>query len=345
MGDRGALKKLKCSRKTSCESSSSSLSEMAARPGVVERSPQSGKVAWGEEGKEVENLKESGMKKRRRKKKKVRGSVDSAEVVRQTWRRGETSPSGSSCRRGNSRENGRDFVEKDGAVDASEDEQEEKDAGHEEVADDLKELNATTETSQRRLRLKRSFATTGDSSSEEMVEIETKEEEESCKEEGSSRMLGGSFERALVHHCSDQELFGEEILATCSDGDVKEDGDGGPASTSDLEEDNTNSNCSRGSGNRIASNDVTPRGEKEEDIFDPPSTEILDYRSILSALKEKHRKEQRKLEQQLSSDIFWAPPGSYQRWLQKFPNAPKHPFRATRHVTCSPRRTRGPQPR
>ena len=140
-------------------------------------------------------------------------------------------------------------------------------------------------------------------------------------------MLGGSFERALVHHCSDQELFGEEILATCSDGDVKEDGDGGPgsASTSDLEEDNTNSNCSRGSGNRIASNDVTPRGEKEEDIFDPPSTEILDYRSILSALKEKHRKEQRKLEQHLSSDLFWAPPGSYQRWLQKFPNAPKRP--------------------
>ena len=197
MGDRGALKKLKCSRKTSCESSCSSLSEMAARPGVVERSPQSGKVAWGEEGKEVENLKESGMKKRRRKKKKVRGSVDSAEVVRQTWRRGETSPSGSSCRRGNSREDGRDFVEKDGAVDASEDEQEEKDAGHEEVADDFKELNATMETSQRRLRLKRSFATTGDSSPEEMVEIERKEEEESCKEEGSSRMLGGSFNAPL----------------------------------------------------------------------------------------------------------------------------------------------------
>ena len=292
------------------------------RPGLVERSPQSGKVAWGED--KVEKFKESGIKKRRRKKKKVRGSVDSAEVVRQTWRRGETSPSGSSCRRGNSREDGRDFVEKDGAVDNPEGEQEEKDTGHEEVADDFKELNGATETSQRRLRLKRSFATTGDSSTEEnsrnVVEIERKEEEESSKEEGgSSRMLGGSFERALVHRCSDQELFGEDILITCSPGDVEEDGDGGSgsASTSDLEEENTNSNCS--------SNDVTPREEKEEDIFDPPSTEILDYRSILSALKEKHRKEQRKLEQHLSSDLFWAPPGSYQIWLQKFPNAPKHP--------------------
>lgn len=285
----------------------------------MERSPQSGKVAWGED--KVEKFKESGIKKRRRKKKKVRGSVDSAEVVRQTWRRGETSPSGSSCRRGNSREDGRDFVEKDGAVDNPEGEQEEKDTGHEEVADDFKELNATTETSQRRLRLKRSFATTGDSSTEEnsrnVVEIERKEEEESSKEEGgSSRMLGGSFERALVHRCSDQELFGEDILTTCSPGDVEEDGDGGSgsASTSDLEEENTNSNCS--------SNDVTPREEKEEDIFDPPSTEILDYRSILSALKEKHRKEQRKLEQHLSSDLFWPTPGSYLRWLQKCPNAP-----------------------
>ena len=73
----------------------------------------------------------------------------------------------------------------------------------------------------------------------------------------------------------------------------------------DLEEDTRKSSLSMVA---MGANDVMSANDKEDEIFDPPSTEILDYKNILSVLKEKHREQQRKLQEEASSPQFWLNP-------------------------------------
>ena len=343
-------KKIKSDQTSSSEGKPalSSSSEKMKRMLKPESSPRSGRMAWPDEKRQEEGdssdkdekTKEAGKKKRkkRRRRRRQKYAVDQeVDAARQSWRRGETSSSSaSSGNKGNSRENnGRGPVEKDAVETVIEAEKggvgesdgcilskEDGDAFDAGIVLDVA-------AGRRALRMKRSFATTADSSEGEVVKIEDKLKEEGhsvsswCKEEGEekSRLLGGNFELAVVHNCSDQEVLmtistseekaekGFEIdgncllLPGCSSFTAKDENESEKELlNSDLEEDT--SKCSLGVVG-MGVNDVMSANEKEDEIFDPPSTEILDYKSILSALKEKHREQQRKLLEEASSPSFW----------------------------------------
>ena len=310
-------------------------------------SPRSGRMAWPDETRQFDSsdkdektkVGEGGKqkKRRRRRRRKQKHVVDQdVDVVRQSWKRGETSSSASS---GNSRENnGRGPVERDtvetvieaekggnGESDGCRLSKEDGDAFDAGIGLDLA-------AGRRALRMKRSFATTGDSSDREVAKIEDKLNEEdrsvssSCskEEEEKSRLLGGNLERAAVHKCSDQEVLvsistseeqaekGFEIGGSCllipgSSGTARVENESEKdILASDLEEET--SKCSLGVV-AMGANDVMSAQEKEDELFDPPSTEILDYKSILSALKEKHREQQRKLREEAPSPLFWPQTG------------------------------------
>ena len=340
-------KKLKHAHTSSSEAKpvlSSSSEALRIKP---EKSPQSGRVAWPDEERQEDSALEAekdektkvgdpGKKKRkkRRRRRKQKDAVEEVEVVpvRPSWRRGETSSSSaSSGNKGNSRENNtRGLAEKDTVETLMEAEkvgdgesdgciEEAKSKEEEDAFDAVIGLDAAA--GRRALRMKRSFATTADSSCEEKEVV--KVEGSCCDEEGRSSLLGGNFERAVVHNCSDHEA-----LMTCStDNEKAEKGSeiGGRSLlmpgclvtarvenenesekgllNSDLEEDT--SKCSLG----VVAMGAGETNEKEDEIFDPPSTEILDYKSILSALKEKHREEQRRIQETASSPLFWPPTG------------------------------------
>ena len=350
-------KKLKHAHTSSSEAkpvlSSSSEKALRIKP---EKSPQSGRVAWPDEKRledsaleaekdEKTKLGESGKKKRkkRRKRRKQKDAVEEVEVVpvRPSWRRGETSSSSaSSGNKSNSRGNTRGLAEKDTVETLMEAEkvgdsesngcvEEAKSKEEEDAFDAVIGLDAAA--GRRALRMKRSFATTADSSCEEreIVKVEAKSKEEDCsagsccEEESRSSLLGGNFERAVAHNCSDHEA-----VMTCSTDDEKAEKGfeiGGSSLlmpgclitarvenenesekgllNSDLEEDT--SKCSLG----VVAMGAGETNEKEDEIFDPPSTEILDYKSILSALKEKHREEQRRIQEKASPPLFWPPTG------------------------------------
>ena len=342
-------KKIKSDQTSSSEGKPalSSSSEKMKRMLKPESSPRSGRMAWPDEKRQEEGdssdkdekTKEAGKKKRkkRRRRRRQKYAVDQeVDAARQSWRRGETSSSSaSSGNKGNSRENnGRGPVEKDavetviaekGGVGESDGCILSKEDGDAFDAGIVLDVAA----GRRALRMKRSFATTADSSEGEVVKIEDKLKEEGhsvsswCKEEGEekSRLLGGNFELAVVHNCSDQEVLmtistseekaekGFEIdgncllLPGCSSFTAKDENESEKELlNSDLEEDT--SKCSLGVVG-MGVNDVMSANEKEDEIFDPPSTEILDYKSILSVLKEKHREQQRKLLEEASSPSFW----------------------------------------
>ena len=332
----GRSKKLKSAQTSSSEAKSAvrSSSEKVTRMPKPVSSPQLGRMAaWPDEKREEgdsskdekRKVGEAGKKKRKKRRRRQKDAAKEVEVVRQTWRRGETSSSASSGKKGNSRENtGRAPGEKETVIEAEKGGDGESDGCVEEEEEVSKEDGDAfdariglemTAAGRRALRMKRSFATTADSTEGEQVKSEGKLEEKDrsvssscccCREEKEekSSLLGGNFERATVHNCSDQsvicspnsssEQIGCSVTTRLENDNVLLD--------SDLEEDTSKSLLG------MVPNDVMSADEKEDEIFDPPSTEILDYKNILSVLKEKHREQQRKLQEEVSSPQFWMNP-------------------------------------
>ena len=331
----GRSKKLKSAQTSSSEVKSAvrSSSEKVTRMPKPASSPQSGRMAaWPDEKREEgdsskdekRKVGEAGKKKRKKRRRRQKDAAKEVEVVRQTWRRGETSSSASSGKKGNSRENtGRAPGEKETVIEAEKGGDGESDGCVEEEEVSKEDGDAfdarigleMTAAGRRALRMKRSFATTADSTEGEQVKSEGKLEEKDrsvssscccCREEKEekSSLLGGNFERATVHNCSDQsvicspnsssEQIGCSVTTRLENDNVLLD--------SDLEEDTSKSLLG------MVPNDVMSADEKEDEIFDPPSTEILDYKNILSVLKEKHREQQRKLQEEVSSPQFWMNP-------------------------------------
>ena len=295
-----------------------------------ETSHHSGRMAWLEEKRQGEmswegdtNDKTKGKsgkkeRKKRRKRRRQRRGVETVELMRESWRRERTPSSDSSASGPVQRSTVETVIEGEkeadgesaGCVDSksSKEDKDGFDAG----------IELNTAAARRILRMKRSFATTADSSGEEKrreVALQLKEESggsSCCEEEGRSSLLGGVFERATVHNCLYQDDFTNDeqagkgceiggtslLIANCSVSTSIENESENDLLNSDFE------GTSKCSFLGVLAND-----EKEEEIFDPPSTEILDYKSILSALKEKHREQQRTLQDQVSSPLFWSTAG------------------------------------